>query len=114
VGVRLLLAAGAALVLAGAAAAAPRSATRFDGIRDCERAGALQFKRHDATFRRFAINRAEVQVDKFADQVGQNFVATIYHGKASYEAAQGPRNTRFICLHGGINRGVLFVYTLPE
>jgi hypothetical protein len=114
VGVRLLLAAGAAMVLVGTTAAAPRSTTRFDGIRDCERAGAVQFKRHDATFKRFSINRAEVHVDKFADQVGQSFVATIYHGKASYEAAHGPRNTRFICLHGGINRGVLFVYTLPE
>jgi hypothetical protein len=114
VGVRLLIAAGAALVLVATSTAAPRTTTRFDGIRACERAGTLQFKRQDASFKRFVINRAEVRVDKYAAHVGQSFVATIYHGKASYDAGHGPVSARFICLHRGINRGVLFVYAFPD
>lgn len=100
--------------LAAPADAARRSATRFDGIRDCERAGYTQFLRHNPTFKRFTIDRANVETDKFADRVGPVFVSTIYHGKATYEAAGGTQATRFICLHGGMGRGALFVYTLPE
>jgi len=105
-----------ALVLAATlpAATQPRSKTRFDGIRDCERAGAAQFLRHNPQFKRFIIDRAHVEVDRYADQVGNRFVSTIYHGKATYEAAAGPRPARFICLHGGIGRRAVFVYTLPD
>ena len=101
-------------VLATPADAARRSATRFDGIRDCERAGYTQFLRHNPTFKRFTIDRAHVDTDKFADRVGPVFVSTIYHGKATYDAAGGTQTVRFICLHGGAGRGAVFVYTLPE
>jgi len=111
---RGLLIAALALALAAPAAAAPRAKTRFDGIRDCERLGAIQFRRHDPAFRRFHIDRAKVEVDKFADKVGPTFIATIYHGKATYEAGKGPRTTRFICLHGGNGRDAVFVYTLGD
>src|SRR6266849_1484722 len=47
------------------------------------------------------------------DGFGTTFVSTIYHGKATYEAAKGPQPTRFICMHGGGGRGAVFVYTLP-
>ena len=103
-----------ALALAAPAAAAPRAKTRFDGIRDCERLAMVQFKRHDPAFRRFTIDRAKVVVDKFADKVGATFVSTIYHGIATYQAGKGPRTTRFICLHGGVGRDALFVYTLAD
>jgi hypothetical protein len=103
-----------ALALTAPASAAPRAKTRFDDIRDCERIGAIQFRRHDPAFRRFNIDRAKVEVDKFADKVGSTFVATIYHGKATYEAGKGPRTTRFICLHGGVGRDAVFVYTLAD
>ena len=103
-----------ALMLATTATAAPRAKTRFDDIRDCERLGAIQFRRHDPAFRRFNIDRAKVEVDKFADKVGPTFVATIYHGKATYEAGKGPHTTRFICLHGGNDRDAAFVYTLAD
>jgi hypothetical protein len=56
----------------------------------------------------------QVEVDKFADKVGSTFVATIYHGKATYEAGKGPRTTRFICLHGGGGRDAVFVYMLAD
>ena len=59
------------------------------------------------------IDRANVTDDKYADSVGTTFVSTIYHGKATYEAAKGPLPTRFICMHGGGGRGAVFVYTLP-
>ncbi len=106
---------GALLVTAAAPAdAARRSKTRFDGIRDCERAAAVQFRRHNPAFRRFVIDRADVTSDRYADRVGPMFVSTVYHGKATYEAAGGPVVTRFICLHGGMHRRALFVYTLPD
>ena len=102
------------LALALPAVAAPRAKTRFDGIRDCERLAAVQFKRHNPTFKRFVIDRAKVDVDKYADKVGSTFVSTIYHGKASYDAGRGAHATRFICLHGGGGQDAVFVYTLPE
>ncbi len=109
------IAAGAVLLaLVAPADAASRSKTRFDGIRDCERTGAVQFLRHNPAFRRFVIDRAAVDVDKYADQVGNRFISTIYHGRATYEAANISRSTRFICLHGGLGRRAVFVYTLPE
>ena len=113
-GLKPLLAGALLLALAVPATAAARAKTRFDGIRDCERLAAVQFKRHNPQFRRFTIDRAAVEVDKFADKVGPTFVSTIYHGKATYDAAKGPRPTRFICLHGGVGNDAVFVYTLPE
>jgi hypothetical protein len=104
----------AAVMLAMPASAAPRTKTRFDGIRDCERLGAAEFRRHDPAFKRFLIDRSKVVVDKYADKIGRIFVATIYHGKAIYESRKGPRTTRFICLHGGAGRDAVFVYTLGD
>ena len=103
-----------ALALAAPAVAAPRAKTRFDDIRDCERLGAAQFRSHDPAFRRFAIDRAQVTVEKFADKVGSAFVATVYLGRATYDAGKGPRPARFICLHGGSGRDAVFVYKLPD
>lgn len=102
----------AAVLLLPSAAAAQR--TKFDGLRQCERFGALQFRKHNPAFRRFMIDRSSVNEDKYVDQVGQQFVSTIYHGKATYEAGNGPKPVRFICLHAGYRRGPVFVYTLPE
>jgi hypothetical protein len=87
---------------------------RSDGLRQCERHAAQQFRRHDPTFRRFIIDRSTVQTDRFADKVGTQFISIIYHGRALHETALGPRSVRFICLHGGIARGPVFVYALPE
>jgi hypothetical protein len=111
---RALLIGALALALAAPAAAAPRVKTRFDGIRDCERLGAAQFRRHDPAFKRFTIDRAKVAVDKYADKVGTTFIATIYHGPATYVAGKNRRTTRFICLHGGVEHDAVFVYTLAE
>jgi hypothetical protein len=113
---------GLTLAIAGAlwlsalapAEAARRGKSRFDGIRDCERTANVQFRRHDAAMRRFAIDRAHVTFDKYADRIGPTFVSAVYHGKATYEAAAGPKPVRFVCLHGGMHRRALFVYTLPE
>ena len=113
-GLRLALAAIVALTIAAPAGAAPRTKTRFDGIRDCERLAAIQLRRHNAAFRQFTIQRGQVSVDKFADRVGASFVSTVYHGTATYDSGKGPQSTRFICLHGGMGSGALFVYTLPE
>ena len=106
------LAAGIALaILVALPASAQR--TRFDAINSCERLGMVKFKRHDVAFRRFVIDRASVEVDKFADRVGNQFVSTVFRGKALYEAGAGPKTVNFICLSGGAGRGPVFVYTLP-
>ena len=107
------IAIGAVLAsLAATADAAPRAKTRFDGIRDCERLAAVQFRRHNVAFRRFTIDRSKVSVDRFSDRVGGSFVSQVYHGGATYDAGKGPDPTRFICLHGG--QDALFVYTMPQ
>ena len=111
-GLRRLLIGALLASLAATANAAPRAKTRFDGIRDCERLGAVQFRRHNAAFRRFTIDRAKVSVDRFADRIGGSFVSTVYHGGATYDGGKGADHTRFICLHGG--QDALFVYTLPD
>ena len=98
------------LLLAGPPAGAQR--TTFDGLIGCERYGAVEFKRRNPAFRRFVIDRASVAVDRFADRVGSQFVSTIYHGRASYDAGSGTKIVRFLCLHGGVERGPLFVYAL--
>lgn len=87
---------------------------KFDGLRQCERHAAVQFRKDNPAFKRFMIDRATAREDKFADQVGTQFVSTIYHGKAMYEAGAGEKNFRFICLHAGYRRGPVFVYVMPE
>jgi len=88
--------------------------SRFDGLRGCERYGAVQFKRHHPTFRRFRIDRSGVAVERYAAMVGNQYVATIYSGKATYDGGGGAKSVRFICLHAGIGKGPLFVYTLSD
>ena len=100
-----------ACVLAVAPALAQKSTE--DGLRDCEKLAAVKFKKGNSAFKRFDIVRADVEEDKFADKVGTQFVSTVYHGKATYQAAGAPDNVRFICLHGGLGKGAVFVYTLP-
>jgi hypothetical protein len=114
VGLRAPILGALLLAVALPATAAPRSKTRFDGIRDCERLAAVQFRRHNPAFKRFLIDRASVEDDKYADKVGPTFISTIYHGRGTYDAATGPRPTRFICLHGGAGSNAVFVYTLPD
>ena len=84
-----------------------------DGLRDCEKLAAVKFKQENSAFKKFSIARADVEEDKFADKVGSQFISTVYHGKATYQAAGAPAAVRFICLHGGLGKGAVFVYTLP-
>jgi len=106
------LAATALLVLGATPAVSQK--TRFDALLGCERHAAVQFKVHDPAFRRFVIDRATVEVDRFADKVGNQFISTIYQGKATLEAASGARTVHFICLHAGVGKGPVFVYTLAD
>jgi hypothetical protein len=112
VGVRIALAAALCALCATPAALAQKSTE--DGLRDCEKLAAVKFSRENPAFKRFAIERADVEEDQFADKVGAQFVSTVYHGKAVYQAGGEPDNVRFICLHGGLGKGAVFVYTLPR
>ena len=109
----LRLAALAAWCVLAAAPALAQKSTE-DGLRDCEKLAAVKFKAENSAFKKFAITRADVEEDKFADKVGTQFVSTVYHGKAVYQAGGEPADVRFICLHGGLSMGVVFVTTLPR
>jgi hypothetical protein len=100
-----------ALTLAAAPAVAQQSTE--DGLRDCEKLAAVNFKRDNPAFQRFAIDRTSIGEDKYAAKVGTQYVATVYHGKALLHDTGAPQNVRFICLHGGLGKGAVFVYTLP-
>jgi hypothetical protein len=106
----ILFAPALALLVSGAHA----QTSKFDGLRGCERIAAVQFKRHNPAFRRFRIERTSVKVERYAAMVGSQFVATVYSGKAAYDDGKGAKLVRFLCLHGGIGRGPLFVYTLAD
>lgn len=108
---RALLAAAAACALAAAPALAQKSTE--DGLGNCEKLAAVKFRQENPAFKTFAIMRADVEEDAFADKVGSQFVSTIYHGKAVYQADGPPAEARFICLHAGLGKGAVFVYTLP-
>jgi hypothetical protein len=111
VGVKISLAVAVCVLCAAPAALAQKSTE--DGLRDCEKLAAVKFKQENSAFKRFEITRADVE-DKFADKVGTQFVSTVYHGKAVYQAGGEPADVRFICLHGGLGKGAVFVTTLPR
>ena len=88
--------------------------THFQGIAECSRAAAVQFRRHDHGFRRFVIDRTSVSEDRYAGMVGNQYIATIYSGSATYDTGGGARKVMFVCLHAGAGKGAVFVYTLPR
>ena len=98
------LAAVAALCALACAPALTQKSTE-DGLRDCEKLAAVKFKQENPAFKKFAIARPDVEEDKFADKVGTQFVSTVYHGKAVYQAGGEPADVRFICLHGRARQG---------
>jgi hypothetical protein len=104
----------AVLLVVLLAAPAQAQPSRFDGLRGCERMAAVQFKRHNPAFRRFRIERTGVAIDRYAGMVGNQYVAAVYSGMAIYDGGSGTRPVRFVCLHGGIGKGPLFIYTLPD
>jgi len=67
------------MIIVGALASNPAHAqrTRFQGVTQCSRFATVQFSRTDPNFKRFVIERASVQDDKFANLVGNQFVATV-------------------------------------
>ena len=107
-----VIAALAAFVLSSIPAQAQR--TRFQGISQCTRFATVIFSRRDPAFKRFVIERVTVQDDRYASLVGNQFVSTVYYGRAIYEGAAGPKRMRFICLHAGTSKGPVFVYAMPE
>lgn len=109
----ILGAAGLGLVLLSAGPAEAQR-TRFQALTQCSRLAAAQFGRADPSFRRFVIERVSVHEDRFAGLVGNQFVSTVFYGRAIYEGAAGPKRVRFICLHAGYSKGAVFVYAMPE
>ena len=109
---RLALIAALCALVAAPSAFAQKSTE--DGLRDCEKLAAIKFKQENSAFKKFEIARAGVEEDKFSDKVGTQFVSTVYHGNALYQAGGEPAEVRFICLHGGLNKGAVFIYTLPK
>jgi uncharacterized protein YqfA (UPF0365 family) len=106
-----LFLAGALCLLAAAPAAIAQKSTE-DGLRDCETLAMTRFKLENRSFKKFTIDRKDVEEDKFAANVGSQFVSTIYHGKATYQAESNPAELSFVCLHAGLGKGAVFVYIL--
>jgi len=114
VGVTAKVGAGALALLALSTLPADAQRTRFQGIAQCSRYASVQFARRDPAFRRFVIDRVSVQDDKYASMVGNQFVSTVYSGRAIYETVAGTKRVRFICLHSGFSKGPVFIYAIPE
>jgi tellurite resistance protein len=112
VGVKLALAAALCALCVAPSAFAQKSTD--DGLRDCEKLAAVKFSRENPVFKKFEIARADAEEDKYADKVDTQFVSTVYHGKSIYQASGEPADVRFICLHGGLGKGAVFVTTLPR
>jgi hypothetical protein len=105
----------AVAILCAIAAPALAQKSTEDGLRDCEKLAAVKFKQENSSFKKFVIERGDsIEEDKFADKVGTQFVSTIYHGKAVYQSSGEPDTVRFICLHAGLGKGAVFIYTLPR
>ena len=102
------------LVVAAPASDAQAQRTNFQGINECSRLGAVQFHRRDPGFRRFVIDRASVTEDRHSAMVGSQYISTVYSGTATYDGGAGARKVLFVCLHGGTERGAVFVYTVPQ
>ena len=113
-GVSARVGAGALALLALSTLPADAQRTRFQGITQCGRYASVQFARRDPAFRRFVIERVSVQDEKYADMVGNQFVSTIFTGRAIYETSAGTKRVRFVCLHAGYSKGPVFVYALPD
>jgi hypothetical protein len=112
VGLRAALIVPLCAALAVPAALAQKSTE--DGLNDCEKFAAVKFKQENPSFKAFTIDRKDVEEDKFAAKVGSQYVATVYHGKATYQDTNGASVMGFICLHGGLGKGAVFVYVLPN
>jgi hypothetical protein len=104
----------AAVLALAAASPAAAQFTRYDALHRCESFAAVDFKRRNPTFRRFTIDRASIRVDRFAGTIGNQYVSAVYTGKALYDSGPGLRIVRFICLDGGLLKGPVFVYALPD
>ena len=104
----------AAVLALAAASPAAAQFTRYDALQRCESYAAVDFKRRNPAFRRFTIDRASTRVDRFAGTIGHQYVSVVYTGKALYDIGAGARVVRFICLDGGLLRGPVFVYALPD
>ncbi len=103
----MALAVGAAMVAGNAAAQS------YDGIADCERHAKAFFSRH-ADFKSFVIDRSTVEEERFDDKIGSQHVEAIWRGRATYTNRREMRSRSFICLHGGGDKGALFVYMMPR
>ena len=104
----------AAVLALAAASPAAAQFTRYDALHRCESYAAIDFKRRNPAFRRFTIDRASTRVDRYASPVGNQYVSAVYTGRALYDAGAGLRIVRFVCLDGGLLKGPVFVYALPD
>ena len=111
---KALTAAAASFIVLASILPADAQQTSQRAVADCAHYAMSSFKRRDTSFRRFVIDRASVSEDHYAAMAGNQFVSTVYSGSATYETTDGTRKVMFICLYGGIQRGAVFVYTLPR
>jgi hypothetical protein len=102
-----------AVALGAAIVAGNAAAQTYDGIADCERLAKAVYSRN-ADFKSFVIDRKSVEEERFDDKVGSQHVEAIWRGRAIYSNRREMRSRTFICLHGGGDKGALFIYMMPR
>jgi hypothetical protein len=86
-----------------------------DGIADCERYGVTFFKRHGADVTKIQIEKGDaLQINRYDDKVGSQFVSTEYIGFAQVTSPDGAKRQRFVCLHEGDGKRAVYFGLIAE
>jgi hypothetical protein len=88
---------------------------RADGVADCERHALAFFKRHGSGVSKIQIETGTgLDINRYDDKVGSQFVSTEYVGFARVTAAGGVKRQRFVCLHAGDGKRAVYFTLIAE
>lgn len=86
-----------------------------DFLVECERFGVTFTKKHGASTSSVKIERGNaLTVNRFDDTVGSQFVSTEFSGFARVTDGEGARRQRFVCLHEGAGKKVVYFGLFDE
>ncbi|MGL4975586.1 MAG: hypothetical protein ACRC56_09840 [Bosea sp. (in: a-proteobacteria)] len=109
--VRSLVLSSAVLFALGAKPAAAQQ----DFLVECERFGVAFTKKHGASTSNIKIERGNaLNVNRFDDSVGSQFVSTEFSGFAMVTDGEGARRQRFVCLHEGAGKRAVYFGLFDE
>lgn len=86
-----------------------------DFLVECERFGVAFLKKHGASTSSIKIERGNaLNVNRFDDTVGSQFVSTEFSGSARITDGEGARRQRFVCLHEGAGKKAVYFGLFDE